>query len=186
MNKKGRLFVLSGSSGGGKTTIIRQILARRKDFTFSISSTTRPARDPEKDGIDYDFISEKDFQSKIENNEFVEWAEVHGQLYGTTHESIRSILNNNQNVILDVDVKGGREIKKKFPESILVYIHVPSIAELKKRLITRGTNTPEQIKERLTRFEFEHEMSKEYQYRVENDDLDTTVNSVLEIIEKEI
>jgi len=183
LNKKGHLFVLSGSSGGGKTTIIRRILEKDSNFIFSVSSTTRTPRPEEIDGKDYNFLSHKEFHFRIESNKFLEWAEVHGELYGIERDILERDLADGKNIIFDIDVHGGEAIHKQYPDSILIFIYPPSLEELKRRLQERDTNTANQIEERLACYSFELERSKLYHHRVLNDNLDATVNAVFEIID---
>lgn len=186
MSNKGKLFVLSGSSGGGKTTIIKRILDEKKDFVFSVSSTTREQRNHEIDGKDYHFLSHAEFQKRLDEGKFLEWAEVHGEYYGTEREQVEEFLNEGKNVIFDLDVYGAESLSRQYPEAILIFIHPPSIEELRKRLENRGTNTPEQIERRLSRYPFEWERSKKYPHHVLNDNLEETVHKVMEIIDEKL
>jgi len=183
LNNRGQLFVLSGSSGGGKTTIIHEVLSIRKDFVFSVSSTTREPREHEKEGVDYHFLKRDEFLKRRDAGEFIEWAEVHKHLYGTEHRQIDKMLELGQNVILDLDVYGASSIHDLFPNAVLIFIFPPSVEELRRRLENRGTNTPEQIELRLSRYPFERARGEAYPYHVLNDNLMDTVDSVLEIIE---
>ncbi len=180
---RGKLFVLSGASGGGKTTIIKQIIRLRSNFVFSISFTTREPRKEEIDGVDYYFVSHKEFHRKIKAGDFLEWAEVHGEFYGTDREKTIELLDDGKNIILDVDVHGGESLHKTYPEAVMIFIYPPSVEELRRRLIARGTNTMEQIEKRISRYPYEKKQGEKYDYRVLNEDLDATVKAVLEIID---
>lgn len=177
---------MSGSSGGGKTTIIHELLKLRPEFIFSVSSTTREPRIHEQDGVDYNFLSLEEFTKRREADEFLEWAEVHGEYYGTERRQIEEFLKSGKDVILDLDVYGASSIHEQFPEAILIFIYPPSIEELRKRLENRGTNTPEQIERRLSRYPFEKERSAQYPFHVLNDNLMDTVASILKIIDEVI
>ena len=182
MSKRGQLFVLSGSSGGGKTTIIHEVLDIRSDLVFSVSSTTREPREHEREGVDYHFLTREEFSNRREDGEFLEWAEVHGEFYGTEYRQIDRILDSGKNVLLDLDVYGASSIHEQFPNAVLIFIFPPSVEELRRRLENRGTNTPEQIKLRMSRYPFERARGEQYPYHVLNDNLMETVDSVLTII----
>jgi len=184
LNKKGLLIVLSSPSGGGKTAILQEIIRRRPKYLYSISSTTRPPRGYEVNGKDYNFISEAEFQRKIETNEFIEWAEVHGFLYGTDRPVIEEWLRQGQFVLLDLDVKGGSAIMRQYPDnSVAIFIDPPSIETLRLRLTRRGSESEAEIERRLARLPMEMKMSKIYPHHVINDDFKLTVQAVLAIID---
>lgn len=180
---KGLLCVISSPSGGGKTTVIRKILERDRSLAYSISATTRPKRKEEKEGRDYYFLTEEEFKEKIKRGEFIEWAEVHGYLYGTLKAPIEEFLKQNKVVLLDIDVCGGLAVKRGYPESsLLIFLDPPSLESLSERLRKRGTNSEEEINKRLQRVPQEMEKAELYDYRVINEDLDTTVKEVMRII----
>ncbi len=181
---KGLLCVLSSPSGGGKTSVIREIKKRKPEYTYSISATTRPRRDHEIDGKDYFFLSENKFREKINKGDFIEWAEVHGHLYGTPRESIESKLEEGKVVLLDIDVEGGMSIKKLYPDqSLLIFLKPPSIETLIDRLKYRSTETNEQIQKRLERIPKEMSYADLYDVVIINDVFNRTVNEVIETIE---
>ncbi|NOY78136.1 MAG: guanylate kinase [Calditrichaeota bacterium] len=181
---KGLLCVLSSPSGGGKTSVIREILRRKPDYTYSISATTRPRRGHEKDGIDYYFLSKKDFEEGIKRGDFIEWAEVHGHLYGTPRESIEVKLKQGKVVLLDIDVEGGMAIKRLYTDrALLIFLKPPSVETLVERLKKRSTETEAQIKKRLERIPKEMAFADFYDVVIINDDFDQTVNQVIEAIE---
>ncbi len=166
-------LVVSGPSGTGKSTLIHHLLGKYGGkIHFSISATTRKPRIGEKDGVDYFFLSHDEFKKKIEEDEFLEWQEVHGNYYGTLKSEVIPYLEAGIDVVLDIDVKGGFVIKKKIPQAALVFVAPPSIDELKKRLFKRSTDTPEIIEKRLKVASWECEQGRNYDYVVVNDDLD--------------
>ena len=184
MGRKGLLVVISAPSGGGKTTVIRRVLASGNgDFTYSISATTRQLRVGEVDGQDYHFLSLEEFNRKKEKGEFVEWAEVHGNYYATPRTPIERWLNEGKTVFLDLDVNGGLEVKKYFNDSaLLIFIKPPSVESLVQRLRGRKTETQHEIDKRLKRVPEEMHKSQRYDYQILNEDLDNTKTEILEII----
>ncbi len=178
----GRAIVFASPSGGGKSTIIKCVREHFPDIRFSVSSTTRPPRAYEVDGVDYDFLSRERFQDYIEVGDFLEFEEVHGDLYGTRKSKILHFLENNLDVIFDLDVLGALSLKRIFPDALLIYLDVTSIDELRKRLELRGTETPESIEKRLQRYRFEREKAEQFDRIIMNDDLETAVKSVIEAI----
>ena len=184
MQRKGLLVVISAPSGGGKTTVIRRLLASGNgDFRYSISATTRRLRAGEVDGRDYHFMSLEEFEKNKERGEFVEWAEVHGNYYATPKRSIENWLEEGKTVFLDLDVNGGLEVKEYFKEAaLLIFINPPSVESLMQRLKDRRTETQPEIDKRLERVPEEMKKSKQYDYQILNEDLDTTITETLEII----
>ncbi len=180
-SKGSHLFVISGPSGVGKNTIIREIMNRVDGLSYSVSHTTRPPRKGEVNGKDYYFVDEETFKKMIENGEFVEWAKVYSDYYGTSFFSIREKLSQGKDVILDLDVQGGMNIKKYFKNSTLIFVLPPSIEELKKRLKKRGTDE-RTIEERLSNLKYEIEMAKSYDFIVLNDRLEDAVKETEAII----
>jgi len=181
---KGLLCVLSSPSGGGKTSVIREVLRRKPDYTYSISATTRPRRGHEIDGIDYFFLNKKEFEERIKRGDFIEWAEVHGYLYGTPRESIEVKLSQGKIVLLDIDVEGGMAIKKLYSDqAFLIFLKPPSIETLIERLKQRSTETEAQIKKRLERIPKEMAFADPYDVVIINDDFNRTVDEVIKAIE---
>ena len=180
---KGHLLIVSGPSGVGKSTVVRAILKRRPKLRYSISYTTRPRRGNEQDGVDYHFISESGFRKKIEKDEFAEWEEVHGHLYGTSASSIEEILANGQDVLLDIDVKGAKSMSARYPDALLVFIVPPNMEELEKRIRKRGADSPVVIDRRLKNAEEEMDQARVYDYVLVNDDLDRTISELEGIVE---
>lgn len=186
--KKG-VFIFSAPSGSGKTTILKPILERMKDkFSFSISATTRPAREGEKDGVDYYFITPEKMREHIEKGDFIEWEEVYqGKYYGTFKSELDRIWNQGKFVIFDIDVKGGVNIKKILQQQACsIFIMPPSMEELEKRLRNRNTESEETLKERLSRAKMEISLSENFDYVVCNDDLNTAIARVEEIIAQQM
>ena len=149
MSAAGRIFVVSGPSGSGKSTLIREVRQKVSDLGYSISHTSRPPRGQEKNGVEYHFVSKENFQKMIDNGDFVEWAEVYQDLYGTSVSSLRSQITVGLDVIMDIDVQGARNIKDHFKEAILIYVLPPSLEILEKRLRERGTDDEKAIRTRL-------------------------------------
>lgn len=175
------LFVLSSPSGGGKTTICRAVLKRLPQLAYSISSTSRSPRPGEVEGKDYFFISREEFKKKIKREEFIEWTEVYGNLYGTSQKFIDAQLSSGKNVLLDIDIQGAQQIKKKSDSACLIFLLPPSFEVLRSRLIKRG-ELEEEIKRRLSHARLEMEMLQAYDHRIVNYDLSQAVSDVCSII----
>lgn len=150
MNAKNRLVVISAPSGAGKTSLCAKLLANVPNLVLSMSSTTRAPRGAEKNGVEYEFLSRQEFQSKIQAGRFAEWAEVHGNFYGTSKDTIERAFQAGNSVLLDIDVQGAKLIREAYPaESVLIFVQPPSIEELEKRLRGRGTESEENIQKRM-------------------------------------
>jgi len=173
VTERGVLLVLSAPSGAGKTSLARRLIGDIEDATFSISFTTRKPRGREKDGVDYHFVDVLSFQQKIEKNEFVEWAEVHGHFYGSPQAVVNEAQERNGVAIFDIDVQGGQAIKRKHPEALLTFILPPSMEELERRLRDRKTDSEETIHRRMlaARSEIERGIAS-YDFIIENDDFE--------------
>jgi len=180
-HNKSHLFVISGPSGVGKNTIIRAVMQKVDGLSYSVSHTTRKPRNGEINGRDYYFVDEKTFKKMIEDGLFVEWAKVYSDYYGTSFSSIREKLAEGKDVILDLDVQGGMNIRKHFKNSSLIFVIPPSIEELKRRLRKRGTED-EIIEKRLSNIEFELKMAERYDYIVINDSLERAIKEMEAII----
>ncbi len=180
--KKGKLFVISGSSGVGKGTLLKSLLVQHPDLKLSISATTRNPRPGEIDGVNYFFTNKQDFQKAVENGEFLEWAEFNGNFYGTKQLWVEKTLNKGENLILEIETKGALQIKKKLPDSVLIFILPPSLEELEHRLRGRNTEDEEAIKNRLAEAYREIECSKYYDYKVVNDDLEKALKELEALI----
>jgi len=177
----GRLFVISGSSGVGKGTVIKEFIKRHPDFKLSVSCTTRKQREGEVHGVNYFFLSPEEFQEHIEGGDFLEWAEFSGNRYGTKKSFVEVCLKNDDNLILEIDTKGALNVKKLMPEAVLIFIEPPSLEELEARLRGRHTETEEAIQKRLASIKLELENSKYYDYKIVNDTIKSAVNQLEKI-----
>ena len=182
---KGLLLVLSAPSGAGKSTIIGRLLAHEPTLAFSVSHTTRPPRTGEVDGVDYHFASDEAFDRMLAADGFAEWANVHGRRYGTSLDEVRRLQSLGRDVIFDVDFQGGRALMRRFPEAVAVFVLPPSLAEVKRRLVARGTDNGDTIALRLQNARVELATAGEYRYAVTNDDLDRAVDDVRAILRAE-
>ena len=178
------LIVISAPSGAGKTTITKRILAEHSDkLTFSVSATTRPMREGERDGVDYFFLTKEEFLHKMKENELIEYEEIFGNYYGTLVSEIERTKSQKKRLIFDIDVKGGISIRTRYPDdSLLIFIAPPSMEELYIRLMGRGSESSETIDRRLARAEMEMEMKEIYDHIVINDDLDIATKEVESLI----
>jgi guanylate kinase len=178
-------IVISGPSGVGKTTIARRLLELDRETDYSVSVTTRPPRSVEQDGVDYEFVSDMEFDRLVEEGALAEWAVVHGHRYGTRKAAIRRITSGGRDVVMDIDIQGGMSIKKSFPDAVLIFVLPPSEEVLEARLRGRGTDDETVIRTRLRNAIEELKWAPRYDYRVVNDGLDAAVREVREIVQKE-
>lgn len=178
-------LILSSPSGGGKTTIAKLLLARRRDVGYSISCTTREPRNGEADGRDYHFISKAEFVARRQRGEFAESAEVFGNLYGTLRSEVERVFASERHVVMDIDVQGARQFVAAFPESVPVFLLPPSVEVLLGRLTSRNTETPEKLLRRLQGARDELRAIGAYQYVVVNDDLEQAFAQVSAIVDAE-
>ena len=181
---KRKLVIISAPSGAGKTTIVKHLLDSGLNLAFSVSATTRPLRGNEKEGEDYFFLTGPEFRKRIENNEFVEWEEVYKDiLYGTLKSELERIWAIDHNVLFDVDVKGGINLKNKFGiNSIAIFIMPPSVAELENRLVKRRTDTPEKIRIRVEKAKDELKLANQFDTVIVNHQLDKAKEEALKIV----
>ena len=178
---KGKLFVISGASGVGKSTVLKQVMDKRDDLYFSVSATTRPPRPSETEGVSYYFVSKEKFQSMIENNEFLEYDAHMSNYYGTPTAQVEEKLTRGH-VILDIEPVGAFNVRKARPDAVLIFIAPPSMEELERRLRGRGDTGEDQITQRTERAYWEMEQSKQYDHVVINDQVDTCADAILNII----
>jgi guanylate kinase len=179
----GRLFVISAPSGAGKTTMLKRVMADTPGLVFSISHTTRAPRSGERHGVDYYFVSRDEFAGMIERESFLEYAEVHGNFYGTSTDAIAVQLKNGLDVILDIDVQGAAILRRKgWPEATHIFISPPNLDELEKRLRGRGTESEETIRLRLKNAATEMRAAGAYEYLIINDKIDEATNLLTAII----
>lgn len=181
----GFLLVISGPSGAGKGTLVDRLVAERPDCIFSISSTTRPKREGEQNGVQYEFVSEDEFKRRREAGHFLEWAEVHGHLYGTPAKFVDEHVKAGRIVVLDVDVQGGASVRKARPEAVSVFIYPPSMDALRQRLEKRDTDSDDVKARRLRNAPGELEQYRHYQYLVVNDRLESAAARLLAIVDAE-
>jgi guanylate kinase len=174
----GDVIVISAPSGSGKTTICRMLAKRLDNMELSISYTTRPRKQGEVDGADYYFIKKEKFDKMVSSREFLEFASVYGQRYGTSREAVRSIVSRGKDAVLEIDVQGGKKVKKELPEAILVAVFPPDRRSLENRLIGRGRDSIEEVRARLQAADDEAQELLSYDYLVVNDDLEEAVSRV--------
>lgn len=187
---EGKLIIFSAPSGSGKTTIVKQLLAMGLPLSFSVSATSRKIREGEQNGKDYYFFTAEEFQQKIRQDAFLEWEEVYeNQYYGTLKSELDRIWQQNKHVIFDVDVKGGINIKNKYPQrSLSLFIMPPSLEELKNRLLNRGSETETSLKHRLDKAAYEISFADRFDKIIKNDDLSRAVqetyNAIIDFLQK--
>ncbi len=181
--RRGRLFVLSGPSGAGKGTVRKEVFRRVEGLFFSISCTTRSPRPGEVDGVDYRFISREDFVRRIEAGEFLEWAEVHGNLYGTLWSDVENTLSSGRDVVLEIDVKGAFQVMKRCKDTVSIFLAPPSTEELERRLKNRGSEDEVTIALRLKNALSEMAEADKYDHLVVNDDLEHAVEDLERIVD---
>lgn len=181
-SKKGRLVLYSGSSGVGKGTILAEVMKRNPNVRLSVSCTTRAPREGEQNGVHYNFLTRDEFEDLIARDGFLEYAEYCENLYGTSKKQVEDLLNQGYDVFLEIEVQGGMQIMEKYPDVLSIFVLPPSIETLEQRLRSRGTEDEETIQKRLGEAKNEIAHKTKYKYNVVNDDLETAVNEVLEII----
>lgn len=176
--QKGKVFIITGPSGVGKSTVLKLLFEKRKNLYFSVSATTRGPRPGEKNGIDYHFLDRDTFQDWIEKDEFLEHAEFVGNFYGTPKRYVDAAVEQGQDVILDIEVQGADQIIAKRPETVRIFIAPPNWAELERRLTGRGTDSPDKVQKRLLQARKDFHAANDFDYFVIND---TVENAVCEI-----
>lgn len=181
MAEKGLLIVISGPSGAGKGTICKELI-RQEKLWVSVSATTRSPRQGEEHGINYYFLNREDFEEKIKAGDFLEHAEVYGNLYGTPKSKVLEKINNGHNVILEIDIQGALKVKETYPEGVFIFVLPPSMEELKRRIIGRGSETAESLMTRFKSAYKEINYVSKYNYAVVNDEVEKAVKKIKGII----
>ena len=177
-----KLIIITGPSGVGKGTVVKELLDKEKDIWLSVSATTRSPRMGEKDGENYYFISDEKFKDMIDKKEFLEWAQFAGNYYGTPLSTVKEKIEMGFIVLLEIEVEGAKQIKEKFPEALSIFLLPPSKEELEKRIRNRGTEKEDAINKRLSRANFEIASSDKFDFVLTNHDVNETVKGVFKII----
>jgi guanylate kinase len=180
---RGRLIVVSGPSGAGKSTLIKASLEAVPELAYSVSATTRGPRPGEVDGKDYIFLSREEFERWIEEDRFLEWAEYSGNLYGTPEQKVEELLDEGMSVILEIELQGARQVRRKRPDAVMVFVRAPSLEETRRRLTGRATETEEALESRLSTAVWEVAARDEFDYEVVNEDRDKARKDIIEIME---
>ena len=182
MNNQKKLIILTGPSGVGKGTVVKEILGKDKNIWLSISATTREPREGEREGENYYFLNKKKFKEMIEQNLFLEWAQFAGNYYGTPLSSVSEKIKKGFIVLLEIEVEGAKQIKEKFPNSLSIFLLPPNISELERRIRNRGTETEEAIKKRLSRANYEISVSNEFDFALTNNNVDETAKKIIKLL----
>ena len=182
MNQQGILVVVSGFSGAGKGTLMKELLKRYDNYALSVSATTRQPKEGEKDGEDYFFVSREYFQQMIEDGRLVEYAQYVNHYYGTPRDYVEKKMAEGKDVILEIEIQGALKVKKRFPDALLIFVTPPSAGELRRRLVGRGTETIEVINARLRRAAEEASGMEAYDYLLINDEIDACVEQMHQLI----
>ena len=183
--QRGVLYILSGPSGVGKDTVIKRLFEREPNLKYSVSMTTRDKRPGEEEGVDYFYKTKEEFEQLMEQGELLEYAKYVDNYYGTPRRYVEEMLEKGYNVFLEIEVQGALQVKESFPDGVFIFLIPPSLEELKRRIIGRGTETEESVMNRLQEAQKELKMMGEYDYLVVNDDVEVAVDNILSIIESE-
>ena len=178
-----KLIILTGPSGVGKGTVVKEILGKDKNIWLSISATTREPRDGEKDGENYYFLNQEKFTEMIEQNLFLEWAKFAGNYYGTPLSSVNEKIKKGFTVLLEIEVEGAKQIKEQFPESLSIFLLPPDKVELERRIRNRGTEREEAIQKRLLRANYEISLSNQFDFELTNHNVDETAKKIVKLIQ---
>lgn len=182
-HERGHLFIVSGPSGAGKGSVLKAA-SRKININLSISVTNRPKRETEENGKDYFFVESAQFDKLVNENKLLEWAELYGHKYGTPSDYVNEKIENGEDIYLEIDVQGARQVKKKVPDSVLIFIKAPTLLELEKRLAHRNTESKEAIEKRLEFAKSELEAAVAYDYIIENDNLDKAADEFVRIVKE--
>ncbi|MDP8224960.1 MAG: guanylate kinase [Candidatus Lernaella stagnicola] len=180
--RQGNLIVVVAPSGGGKTTLCHAVIDRLPGIRFSVSHTTRPARGDEVDGVAYHFVDRDEFQRMIDREALVEWAQIHGHYYGTSHTEIENARRNGEDIFLDIEGQGAMQIRARYPDAVLVYILPPSMEVLRERLRARGTDSEDEVERRCENARREIEFIHDFDYVIINDELEAAVTTLEAIV----
>ena len=183
MKNQKKLIILTGPSGVGKGTVVKEILGKDKNIWLSISATTREPREGEKAGENYYFFNQEKFKEMIEQNLFLEWAQFAGNYYGTPLSSVNEKIKEGFTVLLEIEVEGAKQIKEKFPNSLSIFLLPPDISELERRIRKRGTETEEAIKKRLSRANYEISVSNQFDFALTNHNVNETAKRIIKLIQ---
>ena len=183
MKNQKKLIIITGPSGVGKGTVVKEILEKEKNIWLSISATTREPREGEKEGENYYFLNREKFKKMIEQNLFLEWAQFAGNYYGTPFSSVNEKIEKGFTVLLEIEVEGAKQIKEKFPNSVSIFLLPPNKEELERRIRSRGTEKEEAIKKRLSRANYEISASNQFDFELTNYNVDETVNRIVKLIQ---
>ena len=182
MKNQKKLIILTGPSGVGKGTVIKEILGKEKEFWLSISATTRKPREGEKDGVNYYFLNQEKFKEMIEQSLFLEWAQFAGNYYGTPLSSVDKKIEEGFTVLLEIEVEGARQIKDKFPNSLSIFLLPPDKEELERRIRNRGTEKEEAIQKRLSRANYEISVSNQFDFSLTNHNVNETAQRIIKLM----
>ena len=182
MNNLKKLIIITGPSGVGKGTVVKELLDKDKDIWLSVSATTRSPRMGEKEGENYYFISDEKFKDMIDKKEFLEWAQFAGNYYGTPLSTVNKKIELGFIVLLEIEVEGAKQIKEKFPNSLSIFLLPPNKAELERRIRNRGTEKEDSIKQRLSRANYEISLSNQFDFELVNQNVDETARRIIKLI----